>query len=205
MDFTIPSLFQRDPASIWENAVPIIRYDDTTHAYLNTEIMEPDQYNELCFRLATATNLDKFVLYINTPGGLIDSAFMLCDAIKNSPAHVTAKLTGTVASAGTIITMVCDDIIVSDHLSFMIHNYSAGVSGKGHEMKARQGFMDSSLNDAFREFYTDFLTPSEMQEIIDGKDLWIGSDEVRTRWARRGTVVPPIADVTPRRGRPRKA
>ena len=50
-------------------------------------------------------------------------------------------------------------------------------------MKARQEFMDSSLNDAFKAFYLGFLTEEEMASVIDGKDMWIGKDEVITRWS----------------------
>jgi len=39
----------------------------------------------------------------------------------------------------------------------MIHNYSGGMSGKGHEMKARQKFTDEHLNDAFKYFYKGFF------------------------------------------------
>lgn len=49
-------------------------------------------------------------------------------------------------------------------------------------MKSRQEFMDKSLNDAFKDFYSGFLTEEEMDEVIDGRDLWIGPEEVRERW-----------------------
>lgn len=197
----LQDLFAQEKTRIWDNIVPIITIDNITRAYITTGIEEPEHYNELCFRLQTATKGEKFELHLNTPGGMIDSAFMICDALKNTQAHVTAYLSGTVASAGTIITMACHDIVVSDHLSFMIHNYSAGVHGKGHEMKARQEFLDNSLNEAFRSFYTGFLSPKEMDEIIDGKDLWIGSSEVRSRWANKQTQ----QATPPKRGRPKKA
>lgn len=48
-------------------------------------------------------------------------------------------------------------------------------------MKARQEFVDSSLNEAFRAFYKGFLTEDEMDSVIDGKDLWMGKDEVVAR------------------------
>ncbi len=52
-----------------------------------------------------------------------------------------------------------------------------------HEMKARQEFIDRSLNDAFKSFYTGFLTDKEMTEVIDGRDMWMGKDEIIERWS----------------------
>jgi ATP-dependent protease ClpP protease subunit len=54
---------------------------------------------------------------------------MIAAAIKHSKAKVIGQLSGTVASAGTLITMACDEIVVTPHLSFMIHNYSGGMAG----------------------------------------------------------------------------
>jgi hypothetical protein len=67
----------------------------------------------------------------------------------------------------------------------MIHNYSGGMSGKGHEVKARQRFTDVHLNTAFASFYSGFLTNEEIDNVIDGVDLWMGAEEVSERWKRR--------------------
>lgn len=135
--------------------------------------------------LHTASENDEFILNINSPGGIIDSAIMVSDAIKCSNARVTARLTGTVASAATIIALVCDELITSDSLAFMVHNYSSGSQGKGHEMKARQQFIDRELNRAFRDYYQDFLSESEISDIIEGKDIWLNNIEVDERWKNK--------------------
>lgn len=113
----------------WSNYCPIISDKNTTTAYLTDQIAEPSDYNELCFKLKSASPAEVFILIINTPGGIIDSALMIIDAIKNSKAKVIAQISGTVASAGTIITLACDEVIVADHTTFMIHNYSGGMVG----------------------------------------------------------------------------
>lgn len=183
VDFILP----KKPTRIWDLHVPIAHDKErkVTDVYLTESIEEPAEYNELCYRLAAAEDGEVFNLHLNTPGGMVDSAFMIVDAIKRSKATVVGHLSGTVASAGTIISMACDNLVVADHISFMIHNYSAGMSGKGHEMKARQKFMDDSLNEAFKTFYKGFLSDDEMQRIIEGQDLWIGKDEVLERWDNR--------------------
>lgn len=179
----LPFNLPKEQLTLWDKVVPIIAGKHHTDAYLTDGIDEPANYNELCHILRHSERGDTIALHINTPGGMVDSAFMIIDAIKQSKAKVTAYLTGTVASAGTMIALACDNLQVADHTSFMIHNYSAGLSGKGHEMKARQEFVDKSLNIAFKSFYSGFLTDKEMEEVIDGKDIWIGKEEILDRWS----------------------
>ena len=199
---------------VWSNYVPIISDKNHTTAYLTDNIEEPSCYNELCFKLKTASPAEVFTLIINTYGGMLDSALMLVDAIKNSQAKIKAHISGTVASAGTIIALACDELEVADHTAFMIHNYSSsGGHGKGHELKAMQAFVDSNLNNSFNSIYGGFLTPKEIKEVIDGKDLWMGKTEVLSRFANKTSDTSPVAptsccDQTPtaaKRGRPSKA
>ena len=202
-------LFDKPKYTVWDSMVPIISEKNFTRVYLTDEIGEPSLYNELCYKLKTASKAEVFTIYLNTPGGMIDSAMMIIEAINTSKAKVIAEISGTVASAGTIITLACDDVVVADHTAFMIHNYSGGMVGKGHEMKARQGFIDKALNEAFTSFYNGFLSPTEITEVIEGKDLWMGKDEVVARLKGKYTPTAsedsdePAADK-PRRGRPRK-
>lgn len=177
----------RDVTRVWDVPVPII-YDkeaNTVQAYLTGAIEEPFLYNELCYLLGSADKDTVVHLYVNTPGGVIDSAFMITSAIQNSKAKVIGHLSGTVASAGTVVAMVCDEVVAAPHLSFMIHNYSGGMAGKGHEMKARQKFTDSHLNEAFRSLYSGFLEEDEMHNVLEGTDLWMGTEEVQKRWNAR--------------------
>lgn len=202
--YTIPDSFKLDKFSVWDTAVPIV--EDTTAKtitiYLTDSIETPDTYNEFFHRVISAPADYTIHLHINTPGGYIDAALMIRHAIQNTRATVVGHLTGTVASAGTVIALACNDIVVADHTSFMIHNYSGGMQGKGHEMKAHQQFVDKNLNIAFADFYQGFLSTKEMQSIIDGQDLWLNKDEVLARWASKHSDIP---STPKRRGRPSKA
>ena len=203
-DFELP----KEVTRIWDLYVPYVKSTDQLDVYLNTGIDEPSYYSEICYILSTLTEDETVYFHINTPGGVLDSAFQLVDAIKGCRATTVAKLTGTVASAGTIIALSCDKLIVAEHTSFMIHNYSAGAYGKGNELKARQEHIDKSTNYAFKEFYSGFLTDKEVKEVINGKDIWLTADEVRMRWQRKldNATIPRITDLPPKsRGRPRKS
>ncbi len=118
------------PDTVWDRPVPIIRSDKLVNAYISDNIRDPYNFDELCHTLMYDTHDgDRVNLHINTPGGMIDSANQICFAMDCSPATVIGYLTGTVASAGTMIAMHCDDLVVADGVNFMIHNYSSGIVG----------------------------------------------------------------------------
>lgn len=186
--------------SVWDDYVPLIKSGRHVDIYLTDAIDAPSEYNKACHTLSQAFPGDTITLHTNNGGGYVDSGFMLVDAIKNSNAKVKAKLSGTVASVSTIITLACAELEAADYLQFMIHNYSGGASGKGHEMKAQMDFTDSELNKAFSEIYHGFLTDHEMELVIAGKDIWMGKDELLERWnAREKGDTDAIAAIEERR------
>ena len=203
----IDDIFATPKTTVFDNYVPMITNKHTTTVYLTDVIEAPSLYNELCYKLDNASPAEEFFIYINTPGGILDAAIMTVNSIKNTAANTTARLSGTVASAGTIIALACKNVEVADHTAFMIHNYSGGLFGKGHELKAHQEFVDANLNKSFSSFYEGFLTPAEIKRVIDGKDYWMNKDEVLSRLDRKNGYSEEATLDLPkahRRGRPRK-
>lgn len=180
----IAPIVKANEESVWNDYVPIINKGNHYDVYLTNTIGYPEYYTELIDLLSNVEPYHTVTLHINNGGGVIDSAFMVIDAIINCESEITAKIYGTVASASTIIALACDEIITSRFLSFMIHNYSTGMQGKGHELKAYQNFTDRELNRAFKEIYEGFLSEKEMDEVIEGRDIWLNEDEVQERWTK---------------------
>ena len=87
-------------------------------------------------------------LFINTPGGLVASAYHLIDSIRHSHIPVHTVGMGQVASAGVMILMsgAKGYRFISQTCSIMSHQYSSGVIGKEHEMVA--AVKDVSLESA---------------------------------------------------------
>ena len=181
MEFEITTPKQKQ--TVFDNYVPIITDGRATTVYLTDFIENPDAYNELCYRLHNAYDGDKFVFIINNGGGNVDSAFMVIDAMVNSKAHITGKLSGMVASAATLIALHVDELIVADYTQWLSHNYSTGIAqSKGFELKTYVAFNDKELAEAFRTIHKGFLTEAEIDDILEDKDVWLGAKEVRNRW-----------------------
>lgn len=172
------------PQSIWDHFVPLVKKDNRIDVFLTTDIETPNNYDELCYELDNATSDTVVTIHLNTYGGVLDAAKRVHNAMKRSDAHVIVKCSGSVISAGTIIAMAADELIMEPFVSFMIHYYSGGNVGKGHELKAAQTFTDKDLPEYYKFVYNKFLTEDEITSVVDGKDLWMGSEEVAERWNR---------------------
>ena len=170
--------------SIWDNYVPIIQQGNTYEVYLTDAIEAPAEYNQLIYLLKNLEHYHTVNIFINNGGGSVDSAFMIRDAILNCQATTIAHLSGTVASAATVIGLSCYDLKVTPFLSFMAHNYFHGVQGTGNQVKDYVDFTDRELKRAFRMIYTNFLTEEEIQLVTErDKEIWLNEVEVMERWS----------------------
>lgn len=180
MAMELELLFQeekKDITSEWDKVVPIIGRGKIITAYLMGEVYETEEYNELCYTLEN-TQAEEVRLVMNNGGGLMHSMLTLRDSISKSKAIVTAVLSGTVASAATMITLACDKIEVAPYTSWLTHYYSGGTIGKGNEIKAKHDFDEVEIPKMFKEIHKGFLTDYEIERVIDGKDIWLNAEEV---------------------------
>jgi len=170
-----------------ENETKMFTYYETPlnqkihHFYISEGVGEPAKYIEMIHRIKTAGPNDIIYIYLNTPGGRFDTGIQIINAMNASPAHVITVLEGEVCSLGTIIFLSGDEYVVNDHCMFMIHNYSGGTYGKGHEQVAQVEAMKKEFGKLAHKIYVPFLGEDELEKVIDGADLWMGSDEVRIR------------------------
>ena len=169
--------------SEWEKTVPIVANGKVVTAFLNDVIYEPGAYNELCYTLENTT-ADSVRLYMNNGGGQLDSMLSIIASMKRCCCEITGVLSGTVASAATMIALQCDKLEVADYTSWLTHYYSGGTGGKGNEIKAKHDFESIEIPKLFKEIHKDFLTPTEITRVIDGKDIWLNKDQILERFAR---------------------
>lgn len=198
------------PDKEWDDFVPIKKSKDgkKMDVFLFEHIEVPSIYAKLVYELLTAESGVNVNLHINNGGGYIDAASAIVYAIANSKANITAHLSGTVASAATVIALACPTIIVEPDLNFMCHEASfQGVSGKFSDMKTFQTFYDKHTRESSIRHYEGFLTKAEIEEMHRGKEHWFNAEETRQRILNRKAF---LAGTTPsvpkpKRGRPRKA
>lgn len=169
--------------TVWDDYTPIVTEGRTHNVYLYDAIEAPATYCELIHKLNTAHLGDVFKLHLNTPGGVVDSGIAIRNALMSTKANTIAVLSGTVASAGTMITLACDEVEVTNNLSFMCHEISIdNIGGKFSDIKNMQDFYEKQFAKLSKDVYEGFLEEEEITKMHEGKELWFSGDEVLERW-----------------------
>jgi len=153
--------------------------------YINGEIGPLNDYVQMCHTIRTSSENDVIILYINSEGGDINTALSIVDAIEETDATCCASVSGMCYSAATLLFLACSRWEIGEHASFLFHQYRSAVMGKGGEMKDQIDFQHKWSENLIRSSYKDFLSESEIKQILAGKDLWMLRDEVGVRFEKR--------------------
>lgn len=191
MKQTKPSLHTNDILGLQINeaySAPKIYTSVIAHIhelYLVGELGDAEGYIEWFHLIRHANADDVIVIHINCPGGDGATAIQFMRVIQECEATVIASIEGDCMSAATMIALSCDQFIIADHSRFMVHNYSAMAMGKGNEMydhiTAERTWSEKLIKDS----YQDFLTDSEILQVLEGKDFWLAKDDVLRRLERK--------------------
>jgi ATP-dependent protease ClpP protease subunit len=120
-------------------------------------------------------NIDPVPIYlhINSYGGCIFSAFNAVDMIKACSVPVYSIIEGCAASAGTIMSVVCEKRYIRPNAYMLIHQLSSGCWGKMCEIEDEftnlKEFMENITN-IYRENTS--IPRKELNELLK-HDLWL--------------------------------
>lgn len=151
--------------------------------YLTGEILTPEHYVDMVHIIRTANEHDTVYVVLNTIGGDLATGIQLINAMRSTPAKVVAVVDGTCYSMGTMLMLAADEIIVNDNCMVMFHHYTSGISGKGSEQAAELTATIEWFAELCDDFYYPFLAKEEIEKLLEGKDFWMTSKEVRERFA----------------------
>jgi ATP-dependent protease ClpP protease subunit len=151
------------------------------HFYITDEIGDIEKYLDMIHTLKVAEEHDTVFIYLNTPGGNLTTTIHIINAMRQSNATVITCIESEVCSAGTMIFLAGDRHVINDNCTFMIHNYSHGVIGKGHEVISKVKYTEKFFRKFAKDIYGNFLTQEELENVINGGDIWMDSEEVKSR------------------------
>jgi ATP-dependent protease ClpP protease subunit len=114
---------------------------------------------------------------ISTLGGDLATGITIHDLIKSHSGKTTANIVGLTASAGTVIAIACDEVVMSDNALFLIHNGWREMTGNVYDFqkaaadlmktdaimvkmyREKTGLADQKLKDLMKA--SDWLSPIE--------------------------------------------
>jgi ATP-dependent protease ClpP protease subunit len=171
--------------------------------YLSGEIKSANEYVTWFETIRNATETDVVVLHINSYGGDLFTAIQFMRAMAETKANVVASVEGACMSAATVIFLTAKNWEISKHSMFMFHNYSSGSFGKGGEMYDNIVHEREWSKKLWKDVYTGFLSETEINSILQNKDIWMSGEEVKKRLETKFKKVKPQAKPKPTKS-PRK-
>lgn len=160
-----------------------VRSHVTVH--LNQPFMQPEYYDNVVDALRRASPEDVFEFLCNTPGGRFDGLISLLDAIECTDALVIANITGECSSAGSLFALKCDQIRVGAYAEMLCHSVRYGFAGKSSDNVSHVMHTAKVTERLMKEAYEGFLSESEIQEVISGKELYLDSEQIMERLEKR--------------------
>jgi ATP-dependent Clp protease protease subunit len=148
--------------------------------YLDDVIEDVSEYRDILHVLRDANQNDIVRIFVDTPGGYLDTALAFIDAFENTDAELVIVVTGKAYSAGSLIALAglkYGQLAVGNRARFMLHSGKFGSSGSESEVEANTKNTLSLARDLKKEFYTGFLTTEEMKLLDVGQDYYFDTKE----------------------------
>lgn len=163
--------------------------------YICGEIEDPECYIDMFDIIRHARYDDTVKIYVNSVGGNLFTAIQFLRVLSESEATIVVSIEGACMSAATLLFLAADSVELTPNSSVMIHNYSSGTIGKGNEMFNQVQHERKWSERLFNEVYEDFLSADEIKSVLDGKDIWLESDEVMERMQKRAEIRKELAEL----------
>jgi len=174
-DIMLPMLKEECPvsvASITRNSYEIL---------LDEEIKEPSYYRSALQILRSAQEGELVTVFINSPGGRLDSAIALIGAIRECEADVLAVLEGETHSAASLIALSCHGIHVKEYASMLCHPAFFGSVGTTQNVIDHVNFTTRQAEKVMRDVYKHFLSQTEIDELVRNREIWLDADQICDR------------------------
>jgi ATP-dependent protease ClpP protease subunit len=126
--------------------------------------------------LENAKDEDEIVVCLQTNGGSVNAGEALIHAMRKCAAPIHIVATGSVHSMGTCILLEADSLELSHGFNACIHAGYDGSGGTVSEYRAKSVFDNVFRIRQFRETYEGFLSEKEMDDMLDGKDIWLDAE-----------------------------
>jgi len=130
---------------------------------------------------APRNEFDYLTLIINSPGGEVNSAFAIIDAMEGSSIPVRTMGLGMVGSCGflTFIAGAKGHRILTPNTSVLSHEWSWGSRGKAHELFAAAREFELTQERMLNHYmkHTGLTKAQVLEKLLPAHDVWLSAQE----------------------------
>lgn len=183
-DIIMPEFPMQEHVSIVVNQTAANHY----RVFLDKDVEEPSKYRDLIQCLISASENDMVELIVSCDGGQLDSTIDIVNAIRCSEAFTRAVITSNAHSAGSMISLACEEVVALPHSCMLVHQPRGGSVGRHSEMVQHGDFSKEWMKNFYYDIYEDFFTTNEIDTVLNGKDIWLTADQINDRATKRQEI-----------------
>ena len=122
-------------------------------------------------------DVENIDVYINSNGGVVDTAIAINNALRRHKAKVTVNIDGIAASAATLITCAGDIVRMPKNALFMIHNPSTIAMGDSEKMRKQADVLEKYKNSIMETYLQKVnIDKEKLSELMDN-ETWLNAEE----------------------------
>ena len=169
-----------------DNIFGATRSDTFYEIYIN-DIKSPSEHiDDICL-LRHASEQDTIYMYINGPGGYVDTGLQIINAMQSSRAKIVTVLDGAAKSMCANIFLAGNELMVQPYSMLMLHDmlhsfmYEKGASVIQQAVDSYNHVFEQLVHD----YLEGFLDEAELGQLKNGVDLYFHGEEIVERINRR--------------------
>ena len=168
-----------DSSEIYKENNHIYFYSEVDRKSIQSLIKLIREAEEYCYTTSFKLSIDvPIFLHISSLGGYIYDALNAIDAIQRCRIPIYSIVEGSVASAGTLISVVCKKRFICPNAYMLIHQLSGEVFGKMNEIVDEYANL-SELMDVLKNIYTAHADFSKRKlDRLLKHDLYLNTDKI---------------------------
>lgn len=152
--------------------------------FIDGSIDEGSEYRDFIILLRSCEGGDKVLIHLNSGGGLQHIGAQITNAMTESLATVTVKLTARCYSTATFIALAADWLIVDPEVSWLSHTSTYGSTAQINVLAEEVLYESQFIIDFMKRAYNGFHTEEEIKLIATGKQHYMKGLEVIERFAQ---------------------
>jgi ATP-dependent protease ClpP protease subunit len=149
---------------------------------IDNDFKDASYYRHIANRIVNTQEGDIVEFEIHSGGGQYKGLTAILSSLLRTSAHSIAYINGECHSCASMLALSCNEVQISPFAEMLVHfqSFSPGF-GKSSDIIASAEHAHNNGAGVFRDIYEFFLTETEIESCIDGKELWMNADEIIRR------------------------
>jgi ATP-dependent protease ClpP protease subunit len=181
------NIFSQSPHTLFTQQVEIVNHN---RLFIDNLVQEGVDLHDILNKLHMATELDTLEIRINSGGGFVKYGQQLINVMKDKfNERCVTILDSEASSMAALMFMAGDQKVIYPHSVLMVHDVSMWLGGKANETRKQMDVYLPVFKTYFLSIFGDTMTPTEVEQMFEGRDFWFNALEMCKRGMADSVIV----------------